>query len=114
MSTAAAYLCGVPERHCVGSHVSCSARLGTGKERTGGIKTIKAHGNRLGAFKCYVRYLTTVRGYTQNPHSTREFFPDDGGPVLVIAKKIRFGARLRAGKEGTRYMPPRGVSCVIV
>jgi len=112
MSTANAFLCGVPDQHCTAGHVSCSARLST--SRTGN-PTIKAHGTREAAYNCYVKWLTGVRGYTKlRPHA-REFSPPDGkGPVIFLAKKSKFGARLRRGKEGTRYMPKRGVTCVIV
>jgi len=33
--------------------------------------------------------------------------PPDGGPILVLSKKSKFGGRMRKGKAG-RVMPERG------
>lgn len=91
MSTKYRVLCGVPIQDCRGSNYSTDQQLSK-----------KAHSSHEEAFKCYANYLMNVLGYTQI--GSREF-RKEGHPVLVLTKKIRFGGRLRAGKEGTRYMP---------
>lgn len=63
-------------------------------------------GSKTEAFKCHVRWLK-AQGYTQI--GSREFRPPDGGPVLVLPKKSKFGGLLRQGKsvdgKSKRYMP---------
>lgn len=49
-----------------------------------------------------MRYLQR-QGYERV--GPREFAAPDGGPVRVLTKKCRFGARLRPGKEHARFMP---------
>jgi len=85
-------LCGVPEGECVGALFTTDQQLGT----------TKGHGSHEEAFKCRVRYLLK-QGYTRI--GTRDFRPPDGGPVLILGKKSRYGGRLRLGKFGTRFMP---------
>ena len=95
------YTCGVPKEHCNGAHIAMNARMG-------GPSGMKAHGSPEEAFRCKARYLKKVLGYKQI--GGREFAPPDGGPVMVLTKKSRFGGVIRAGKGGdtgkpTRYMP---------
>jgi len=70
---------------------------------------LKAHNSAPEAFKCHARYLIKVLGYEQV--GSREFRPPDGGPILVLTKKCRFGGVLRKGKGsgegGNRVMPRR-------
>lgn len=89
-----AVLCGVPDRFCEGATVTVNARMGD---------SLKAHGDHASAFLCKKRYLVNVLGYTQI--GGREFRPPDGGPILVLTKKCRYGARMRKGKGGGRYQP---------
>jgi len=45
----------------------------------------------------------------------RCFRPPDGGPIRMLTKKSRFGASLRLGKLGERWMPKsRGRSGVVI
>ena len=86
------WVCQTPTSHCSG---------GTG------VVIPSLHGLRLhqspeDAFRCYARYLKHVRGYIQI--GGREFSPPGGGPVEVLTRKSKYGARLRHGKEG-RWMP---------
>jgi hypothetical protein len=98
MSAARKYLCGTPSEHCTGPVIAVSAGLKR--------KSIKAHSSRLEAYKCYVRYLTKILGYTRIEGKSREFSPPGGkGPVRFLPKKSKFGGLLRRGKEGTRSMP---------
>lgn len=92
MSTKFRVLCGVPKDNCQGSSYT------TGQQ----LETNRAHTSHVEAFKCYANYLVKHQGYTQI--GSREF-RKDGHPVLVLTKKIRFGGRLRTGKEGSRYQP---------
>jgi len=97
------YTCGVPAIHCCGASVKTSF----------GVRVIestrKAHNSPTEAFKCRARWLVKVEGYTRI--GSREFSPPDGGPVLVLTKKIRFGGALRKGKGGEygagRVMPDK-------
>lgn len=86
------FLCGVPKDKCAGTLSTVNAALGGNK---------KAHTSSEDAFACHRRFLVG-EGYKQV--GTRAFDPQNGGPVLIISKKSRFGARLRNGKEGTRNM----------
>lgn len=72
--------------------------------------TLKAHASPMDAFNCHKRWLIT-RGFKQI--GPREFRPPDGGPIEVLTKKSRFGARLRTGK-GKRLMGHRHTSGVII
>ena len=92
------YRCGTPIAHCSGSKFLQADAL---KE--------KSHSSRTESFNCYKNYLTKIEGYTQI--GSREF-RKEGHPVRVLTKKIRFGARLRPGKEGRVMM--EGVGPVIV
>lgn len=83
------YLCGVPQAQCCGSQSTTA----------GCLKGTKSHSSTIEAFKCYANYLIRD-GYKQV--GPREFCKDDG-PIIVLTKKIRFGAVLRGGK-GERHM----------
>lgn len=92
MSRKSVVLCGVPNAFCCGS-----------KYTTDQMLPPKCHGSHIEAFRCMKRYLCNHLGYEQI--GSREFRPVNGGPVRVLTKKTRFGARLRAGKLGERFMP---------
>ena len=94
----AKYCCGTPAIHCSGTRRLQAPAI-----------DLKFHSSRAEAFKCYKKYLVNVEGYTQI--GGREF-RKDGHPVRVLTKKIRFGARLRPGKEGRVMM--EGVGPVII
>lgn len=92
-------LCGVPWAYCGGAVVKTN------------MGTNKVHGSHKQAFECHVNYLMNIRGYTRI--GQREFKKDDE-PIRVLTKPIRFGYRLRPGKEGSRDMPEEGgaiISC---
>ena len=91
MSRKAVVLCGVPTEHCSGGKYTTDQKLSP-----------KCHGTHLEAFNCMRKYLLRT-GYTQI--GPREFQPPGGGPIRVLTKKSRFGARLRSGKLGERFMP---------
>lgn len=88
------YLCGVDETYCTGSLTPLNA--GLRKDLP------KAHSSTTEAFNCMKNSLLQ-QGYTQV--DSRSFAPPDGGPIRVLTKKIRFGGKMRNGKEGTRNMP---------
>ncbi len=83
------YVCGVNPSECSGAVLQTSAGLRG--------KIVKAHGSPLEAFRCKRRDLLR-QGYKEV--GMREFSPPDGGPILVLTKKSRFGAALRGGKRG--------------
>jgi hypothetical protein len=92
------FTCGVPGEHCSGATVQTSA----------GIRgdVVYAHNTHEEAFKCRARYLVRVWGYQRV--GQREFRPPDGGPILVLTKKSRFGGELRKGKavkDSGRVLP---------
>lgn len=89
------HVCGTPKEFCGGSNTNVNRGLGS---------TIKTHGSPEDAFLCYKRYLIT-QGYSTI--GSRAFAAPDNGPVLILTKKSRFGAKLRNGKEATRNMAPR-------
>ena len=95
MSRQMKILCGVPDGECSGDLTI------TGPKWSGHRKV---HTTREEAFRCKAKHLTRL-GYTQV--GSQEFSPPDGGPVLALTKKSRFGDRARRGKEN-RYMPDRG------
>lgn len=92
--------CGVAKAECSGSLLPMSASF----------KDMKAHNSVGEAFDCMKASLMS-KGYTQL--DSRAFVPPDGGPVRVLTKRSRYGARLRPGKRGegggsgviTRHMP---------
>jgi hypothetical protein len=88
------YICGVPDSYCIGSATNASNGL---------RKSHKMHGSPQQAFKCYARYLLG-QGYTQV--GPREFAAPNGGEIMVLTKKCRFGARCRGGKA-ERFMPTK-------
>ncbi len=92
MARSALYLCGTPNEHCTGSKYTITSNANMPS---------KAHSSRDEAFRCYKRHLLRL-GYTQV--GSREFQAPNGGRVLVLSKKSRFGGRLRSGKENNRYM----------
>lgn len=90
------FTCGVPSGHCAGSKPPMlSFGIGT--------KVSKVHVTPEDAFRCYTRWLIREEGYTRV--GPREF-SKDGGPILMITKKSRFGGVLRKGKE-KRLMPQK-------
>ncbi len=91
MSRRNRWLCQTPPHLCRGSKTVIAPAL-AGRP---------SHASPEEAFRCYVAYLLS-QGYKRA--GSREFAPPDDGPVLVLTKKSRYGARLRAGKEG-RVMP---------
>lgn len=91
------YLCGVPSHHCTGGLLKANGGLG-------GIS--KAHLTPADAFKCMQKHLI-AEGWTQL--GPREFCQGDG-PVRILTKSSRFGARMiAADKEkstsGKRHHP---------
>lgn len=88
------WICGVPDSYCIGSPTNASSGL---------RKSHKMHGSPQEAFKCYARYLLG-QGYTQV--GPREFAAPNGGEIMVLTKKSRFGSMLRGGKA-ERYMPKK-------
>ena len=99
MSTSYRVLCGVPQEKCTGGLLHTDQVF----------DTHKAHSSHNDAFKCMRKHLLSS-GYIQV--GGREF-QKDGGPVLVLTKKIRYGGRLRRGKTETgikaqRFEPMRG------
>lgn len=95
------YLCGVPSERCVGSMTGASGGLHKG---------CKMHGSPVEAFKCHAKYLVS-QGFAQV--GPREFASPNNGPVRVLTKKSRFGARARGGK-GDRFMPEQQVGGVVI
>jgi hypothetical protein len=87
------HACGVPDQYCQGSYTGASSGL---------KKSKKLHGSPLEAFNCYANYLIKVEGCKQI--GPREFARPNGGPIVVLTKKQRFGSRLRGGKAD-RQMP---------
>lgn len=95
------YACGVPKDICTGGNKPLSAGM---KNFNG-----KTHSSRSEAFGCYKHYLIS-QGYKQV--GPKEFESPEG-PVMVLAKKSKFGTDLRPGKEGTRNMPESGCGVII-
>lgn len=87
------HLCGTPASECSGS----PGILSNGFKGRG----MRLHNTASEAFSCCRRYLLS-QGYVQR--GPREFQPKDGGPIRVLTKQSRFGARMRPGKGG-RNMP---------
>lgn len=88
------YLCGTPTEYCAGALAQLSNSLKA--------KGLKSHQTSTEAFNCFKKSLL-ARGYIQI--DSRAFQPPEGGPIHVMTKKSRFGARMRPGKEGIRNMP---------
>lgn len=88
------YLCGTPSEYCVGK----LALLSNGLKNKG----LRSHQTSVEAFNCFKKSLL-ARGYVQI--DSRAFQPPEGGPIHVLTKQSRFGARMRPGKEGTRNNP---------
>jgi hypothetical protein len=89
------HLCGTPPEHCGGSLTVLSAGFKN--------KGIKTHHSPQEAMRCHGRYLVGVLGYEKL--SSREFRDPKGSGIRVLTKPCRFGASMRAGKEGNRNMP---------
>ena len=89
---------GLPVRHpadaCGGNTLPLNAGLGN--------RGIKAHGTREQAFSCQRRYLLS-KGYKQVGGTA--FEAPDGGPILILTKKSKYGGKLRMGKANSRHMP---------
>lgn len=97
-----AYFCGVPNRCCQGSDCILSSHLRKGQP--------KVHYTSEAAFKCHANWLVKELGYERR--GNREFAMPNGGPIVVLTKKSRFGGELRggkraAGKRSNRLMPAR-------
>jgi len=89
------YLCGTPKENCSGG----LAQLSNGLKGRG----LCGHPSPSEAFKCHRNYLVKT-GWEQL--SSREFRPKDGGPIRILTKQSRFGAKMRPGK-GMRSMPSK-------
>jgi hypothetical protein len=107
MSQARKVMCGTPETECTGSKAPLIP----------GMPGKKTHSSNTEAFRCYRRHLI-AKGYT--PVGSRAFSPPDGGPVLILSKKTRFGGGFRRGKSdgiagngAGRFMPSRFVSGLV-
>jgi hypothetical protein len=102
------HLCGVPKEHCASGLVQLSNSL-KGKGLCG-------HPSAMEAFKCHGNYLVKT-GWERL--SSREYRPprlpngESGGPIRVLTKPCRFGAKMRPGK-GTRSMPSNRTGGAIV
>ena len=95
------WVCQTPNEYCNGSSSVLAPALGN----------LRSHSSPEEAFKCYMGYLKSVRGYKQI--GSRELAPPDGGPIEVLTKPSRYGARLRPGKEG-RFMASIRNSGIII
>lgn len=95
------FACGTPKEHCQGNN----------RAMNNGIRTINVHGTTEDAFNCHKRYLLKT-GYTQV--DSRGFASPDNGPILVLTKKSRYGAKLRNGKQATRNMPLNARGGIII
>lgn len=96
------FLCGTPKERCMGSNTNCNHGL---------QNSIKMHGTPEEAFNCYKRYLVK-EGYTVV--GSRALQAPNDGPIQILTKKSRFGAKMRNGKEATRNISGRGgvvISC---
>lgn len=80
-------ICGTPRQFCCGTMTKANKSLNSG---------IMTHATPQEAFKCYAHFLLKT-GHTQV--GNREFAPDNGGPIVILTKKCRFGAPLRPGKS---------------
>jgi hypothetical protein len=87
------YLCGVSKEYCTGMLTPLNHSLPEGT---------RSHSSTTEAFRCAKNSLL-AQGYTQV--DARAYQPPGGGPIRVLTKKIRFGGKMRNGKEGTRNMP---------
>jgi hypothetical protein len=96
------HLCGVPAQYCCGS-TSITSKSIQGNP--------KLHNSSQEAMRCHGRYLINVLGYQKM--GAREFSPPDGGPIRVLTKSSRFGARMRPGKGG-RNMPTKQRAGVVI
>ncbi len=92
-------LCGVPVEECRGILLRVSKAL----------HGVKSHSTPQEAFACYRSWLLRT-GYRQV--GSREFESPEGR-IVVLTRKRRFGAVLRAGKEG-RHMPGHFTGGLIV
>jgi hypothetical protein len=101
MSRRYVVLCGVPALHCTGG------KLKTDQKQV----AEKCHGSSLEAFRCMKHYLVSVLKF--KAVGSREFAPPDGGPIRVLTKKCRYGARMRTGKMGERFQPEVGRGAII-
>ena len=96
MSRILGYRCGVPLNECGGAVMKTQSKLAG----------VKLHGTRLQAFQCYTNFLKR-RGYVQVDDNVREYRHPEGGEIIMLPKKSKFGGEFRAGKEG-RLMAKRG------
>ncbi len=94
--------CPTPREYCTGGLYRVIPAFGD---------LAKMHTTHKASYKCYVRYLVQVRGYTRiGPHMYR---PPDGGPVMSVGRPGNFGDHWMGGKDG-RYMPKlRNSGCIL-
>ena len=92
-------MCQTPQALC------CGAKTGT-SQSLNRKDSMKAHSSPEEAFKCYSNYLQSI-GYERV--GSREFRPPDGGPIEILTKKCRYGARLRRGKSELKGTTSSGV-----
>jgi hypothetical protein len=97
------YFCGVEQHLCGGSTF-----IGSGSMKA---SRLKVHASPEAAHACMGSALVK-EGYTKLDNCT--FRPPDGGPVRVLTRPGRFGARLRSGKEGSRHMPAKRTGGVVI
>lgn len=102
------HLCGTPPQHCTGNQTQVSFGIR-------GSTSPKTHTSPPEAFNCHRRWLVREEGYVQV--GPREF-QKDGGAVLILTKKSRFGGELRPGKtgeksQGKRFEPKSGGGIIL-
>lgn len=93
------YACGVPDKECQGAKTQVAM----------GIHLTHTHASAKSAFQCMKAYLA-AQGFVYK--GNREFDPGDGGPIRVLTKVSRYGARLRPGKAG-RHMARQSIGGII-
>lgn len=97
------YLCPTPHAHCLGSLAVLSSSLDK--------KHLKKHNSPDEAKRCYTRYLVGILGCER---LTASEYRHPNGPIEVLTKTSRFGARLRTGKHGeTGQGKSRGMPAVV-
>lgn len=102
MSRVARFMCGVPDAECTGGILHTDQIF----------STKKCHSSRAEAMRCMQHYLEKT-GFKKL--SSREFQNPDNGPIRILPKRTKFGARLRQGKgeQGSRFEPERGSGVII-
>lgn len=102
----ARFACGVPHDQCSGAPTTLNA----------GLRIHKTHASAEEAFRCYKRSLLKA-GWTPVENNgvvdQRALLAPDKSTVMVLSKPSKFGARLRAGKQGTRHRPVKQHGVII-